>query len=215
MKAPAESFQIQNLTTEQFVAICREQGLKCTSQREAVFDALQKAIGHPTVDEIWLTVRQQIQTVTRETVYRILNEFAVIGLIGRLDALAAARYDTCTAPHAHFICERCGVVIDYPLPKSLKLPVGMPADPSHVELRVTGLCETCRAQEMALNEKEHAKMCAWDRRSGSAVTAVRFSRAPKRRRSAPCVITRVHTSSWKPITSDEGVGARFLGDNQI
>ena len=44
----------------------------------------------------------------RDSVYRILNDFATIGLIARLDALSAERYDTCRGPHAHFICEVCG-----------------------------------------------------------------------------------------------------------
>ncbi len=127
----------------EFPDFCRCHGLKCTIQREAVFEMLLQHVGHPSVDEVWMSVRQKVPSITRESVYRILNEFATIGLVARLDALASARYDICTAPHAHFICEKCGKVIDYPLPSHLKLPADMPGERRHIELRVTGLCEAC------------------------------------------------------------------------
>ncbi len=138
---------IRHVTAAEFPAFCRGRGLKCTAQRAAVFAAVQSHSGHPSVDEIWSEVRRTVRTITRESVYRILNEFAEFGLVGRLDALAAARYDCSTAPHAHFICARCGAVADYPMPAGLKLPTGMPSDRRLVELRVTGICEACRAAE--------------------------------------------------------------------
>lgn len=127
-----------------FLAFCREHGLKCTVQRLSVFRFLHKTMGHPSVDETLLKVRKAVPTITRDSVYRILNEFAELGLIARLDALSAARYDTFVAPHAHFICEVCGSVIDYPLPKELELPSGMPRERHHLELRVTGVCDDCQ-----------------------------------------------------------------------
>jgi Fur family peroxide stress response transcriptional regulator len=133
----------KELTTNTFPAFCREHGLKCTAQRLAVFAALRGAMGHPSVDEIWATVKKTVPTVTRDSVYRILNDFAAIGLIGRLDALSAARYDTRLGPHAHFICEVCGSVTDYSLPAALPIPGGMPREQHHLELRVTGVCDNC------------------------------------------------------------------------
>jgi len=131
------------LTEDAFPAYCRAHGLKCTAQRLAVFSVLRGAKGHPSVDEVWSTVRKAIPTVTRESVYRILNEFSEIGLAVRLDALSSARYDTWLVPHAHFICERCGCVVDYALDRPLVLPPEMPAERHHLELRVTGLCTKC------------------------------------------------------------------------
>jgi len=133
----------KELTREAFPAFCRAHGLKCTAQRMAVFDAVRLSTRHPSVDETWETVKKQIVTITRDSVYRILNEFAALGLLTRLDALSAARYDTWMGPHAHFICEACGAIVDYPLPEGLSLPTGMPRERHHIELRVSGLCGKC------------------------------------------------------------------------
>jgi len=133
----------KELTIEAFPAFCREHGLKCTAQRLAVFAAVRASRSHPSVNETLERVRKTLPTVTRDSVYRILNEFSAQGLLTRMDALSAARYDTRLGPHAHFICEVCGCVTDYPLPEGLSLPKGMPKDRRHVELRVTGICEKC------------------------------------------------------------------------
>ena len=135
---------IEQLTVETFPAFCRARGLKCTAQRLAVFAAVKRAMGcHPSVDGVWADVKGSIPTVTRESVYRILNEFSSVGLIARLDALSSARYDTSTGPHAHFICEVCGDVMDHALPDGITPPGGVPGEWRHLELRVTGVCGKC------------------------------------------------------------------------
>ncbi|MGN0832947.1 MAG: Fur family transcriptional regulator [Kiritimatiellia bacterium] len=134
----------EGLTVGEFPAFCRAHGLKCTAQRMAVFAAVRRARNHPSVDEAWERAKRRVPTLTRTSVYRILNELSELGLLTRLDALSAARYDTCLGPHAHFICEACGAITDYPLPAGLNLPAGMPAERRHLELRVSGLCDRCR-----------------------------------------------------------------------
>lgn len=134
---------IKEMNQDAFPAFCREHGFKCTAQRMAVFASVRAAIGHPSVDETWVSVKRVLPTITRESVYRILNEFASVDLIGRLDSLASARYDTNAKPHAHFICERCGCIIDYPMPEGIALPAGVNGESHHLELRITGICESC------------------------------------------------------------------------
>ena len=132
-----------DISSEDFPAFCREHGLKCTVQRLAVFNALRLSRRHPSVDETLAKVRKRVPTVTRDSVYRILNEFAELGIVTRLDALSAARYDTILGPHAHFICEMCGSITDYPLSAEQPIPEGMPSERHHLELRVTGVCDKC------------------------------------------------------------------------
>ena len=67
---------IRDLSSASFPAYCRAHGLKCTAQRLVVFNVLHKDNTHPSVDDVWHTVRAQLPTITRESVYRILNEFA-------------------------------------------------------------------------------------------------------------------------------------------
>jgi len=133
-----------DVTMEAFPDFCRAHGMKCTAQRHAVFAAIRESTSHPSVDETWERVKKVVPTVTRDSVYRILNEFSSVGLISRMDALNAARYDTWMGPHAHFICDVCGAVTDYPMPDGIAIPEGVPVDRRHLELRITGVCDACK-----------------------------------------------------------------------
>jgi len=137
----------KDITGDAFPAFCREHGLKCTAQRLAVFNTVRLSRKHPSVDETLAAVRNVVPTVTRDSVYRILNEFAELGVITRLDSLSSARYDTDLRPHAPFICEVCGSITDYPLPAEQPIPEGMPRERHHLELRVTGVCDKCRMRK--------------------------------------------------------------------
>lgn len=92
-------------THAEFRNICRKTGWKCTSQRLAVYGFLRGNHTHPDVDTVWGAVRNSLPTITRESVYRILNEFSEAGVIGRLDHIDNARYDSRVDAHGHLICE--------------------------------------------------------------------------------------------------------------
>ena len=128
-----------------FKAICKNNGWKCTSQRLAVYKFVHENYSHPSVDDVWHNVRETLPAVTRESVYRILNELSERNVIQRLDHLESARYDSITEPQGHFICEICGEITDFTFPEA-----ALPATDSscgevrHVELRLSGICEKCR-----------------------------------------------------------------------
>ena len=103
---------MQATRQQEFSKICRDAGWKCTSQRMAVYEFLQNNLTHPDVDTVWRAVRGTLPTVTRESIYRILNEFSEKGMIRRLDQIENARYDSRTDAHGHFICQRCGKISD-------------------------------------------------------------------------------------------------------
>lgn len=93
------------------------------------------------VDETWQAVRNEIPSITRESVFRILCEFASHGLVARLDSLSSARFDSNPKPHGHFICEECGAIIDFALPEGFSIsPELKGATVSTLEVRMTGLC---------------------------------------------------------------------------
>ncbi len=127
-----------------FKEICRANHWRSTPQRLAIYGFVCDNLTHPGVDEVWEEVKQSLPAVTRESVYRILNEFAQAGIIQRLDHIASARYDSQTAPHGHFICEGCGEITDFSFPDGTALPVH-PAAGSvrHIELRISGICDKC------------------------------------------------------------------------
>ena len=128
-----------------FRAICRNNGWKCTSQRLAVYEFVHGNYSHPSVDDVWAHVKQILPSVTRESIYRILNELSEKGIIQRLDHLESARYDSRIGQQGHFICEICGEITDFAFPDSALHSTDSPCgEVRHIELRLSGICEKCR-----------------------------------------------------------------------
>jgi len=128
-----------------FQVICRRNRWRCTAQRLAVFDFVHENYEHPDVDEVWKHVKAGLPTVTRESVYRILNEFSSRGIVRRLDLIERARYDGQVRPHGHFLCTHCGVIQDFAMPDSVAVPQNaFSGEVEHLELRVTGVCDRCK-----------------------------------------------------------------------
>ena len=83
-----------------------------TVQKDIVYAALCALHNHPTADAVWGEVQRQHPTISRGTVYRVLNAMAEQGKILRLSADGADHYDHQTHRHHHVQCSRCGRVDD-------------------------------------------------------------------------------------------------------
>lgn len=139
---------------KKFAAVCKERSWRRTPQRLAVYEYVHENYTHPSVDQVWETVRKQLPAVSRESIYRILNEFADAGIINRLDRIENARYDARTGPHGHFFCVCCEKIIDFPLSGKVELPPEFVDDEiSHIELRLSGICPECRQKREKGSEK--------------------------------------------------------------
>ncbi len=98
---------------EALVERFREDGLKVTPQRQAVFSALHGDLTHPTAEVIWDRVRLQMPTVSRRTVYQVLNDLVSLGEV-QIVAVdnGPTRFDPNVELHDHFVCSTCARVID-------------------------------------------------------------------------------------------------------
>lgn len=88
---------------------------RTTRQLAAVHDALAASCDHPTADQIFRRVRRLLPRVSLGTVYRNLDKLREQGRLRvvRLEG-GEAHYDAVTDAHDHFVCERCGIVVDLP-----------------------------------------------------------------------------------------------------
>lgn len=141
-----------------FAALCREHNWKRTSQRRAVFSCLCGNREHPSVEAVWRRVRATLPDVSLDSVYRILDDFAGVGVIRRLEGARVIRYDADTRPHGHFVCGRCGRMEDFACPEpgaaaALCRDFGRVES---VELTVHGVCGHCLAAE----KKELSQSCS-------------------------------------------------------
>ena len=88
-------------------------GLKYRRQREAILNFLITRNDHPTADVVYENVRKEFPNISLGTVYRNLTLLSDMGELLRLrvgDGMD--HFDATTEPHYHFICDKCGRVID-------------------------------------------------------------------------------------------------------
>lgn len=93
--------------------VLREHGLQVTPQRLAVLQAVQSQ-PHTTADAVADTAREQIGSISKQSVYDALAALVDAGIIRRIEpAGSAARYETRVGDnHHHLVCRVCGAIID-------------------------------------------------------------------------------------------------------
>jgi len=90
-------------------------GQRFTAQRAAVYRYLANTEVHPTADEVFLAVREEVPGISLATVYKSLETLVGCGLAVKLTyADQSSRYDGRTDPHHHARCLACGSVTDLP-----------------------------------------------------------------------------------------------------
>ena len=87
--------------------------LKYSRQRESIKENLMHRCDHPTADMIYSDIRKVYPNISLGTVYRNLSLLSDLGEIRKLvTSDGAVRFDADTSPHNHFICRKCGAVLD-------------------------------------------------------------------------------------------------------
>ena len=82
-------------------------------QREQIIEFLKGRKDHPTADMVYSNVRMQNPNISLGTVYRNLTLLSESGEINRLNiGDGVDHFDADTSPHYHFICQKCGCVLD-------------------------------------------------------------------------------------------------------
>jgi Fe2+ or Zn2+ uptake regulation protein len=91
----------------------REQGLQVTAQRLAVMRAVS-AQPHCTADDVARMAREEIGTISRQSVYDTLSLLVDGGLVRRIQPIGSpARFeDRVGDNHHHLVCRSCGDLVD-------------------------------------------------------------------------------------------------------
>ena len=129
-------------------AACRAAGARVTHQRREVLRAVVESDGHPDAQSVLQRVREQMPTISFDTVYRTLSFLEEHDLISRVHASGErARFDGNDRPHHHFICTKCGRITDFEskVVDEMTLPerarkLGTIASR---QLQVYGICRDC------------------------------------------------------------------------
>jgi len=135
----------------------KEAGLRVTSPRIAVLEALDEADGHVTADQVRRAVLVRLGSVSVQTIYDILAALTAAGLVRCLETPGhPARFETRVGDnHHHFICRNCGRTIDVdcavgemPCLTPRALPTGFRAD--EAEVTYWGTCSDCQHSDIGV-----------------------------------------------------------------
>ena len=108
---------------DRLFAAHREGGLPVTTQRLAVFEVILGRTDHPTAEQLYRAVRNQLPQISRMTVHRILGTFVSLGIVAKTcHPGSAARFDPKLHQHHHLVCLKCGRIIDVEDPRLNQLP---------------------------------------------------------------------------------------------
>jgi Fur family peroxide stress response transcriptional regulator len=141
---------VGRFSTSQAVAAFRAQDRNITAQRMAVFQALERAEGHPTAEGLHGRIRRTVPGLALKTVYAILHELAELRLVAPLPLPGGAtHWEQNTTPHGHLVCDLCRRVVDLPVDPTVLMPLVRQAargfDVRSASLIVHGRCERCAA----------------------------------------------------------------------
>jgi len=119
-------------------------------QRERILQLLQSTGTHPTAAWLFERMKKDFPHLSLGTVYRNLGILTEQGRVRRISAGSSFdRLDANTSPHAHFICDRCGAIIDLDEPDvglGQDVGQGLGLVVERRELRLYGLCGRCAAK---------------------------------------------------------------------
>ena len=119
-----------------------DSGLRSTPQRELVYSVLLAKRDHPTADQVFTRVKEELPGISLATVYNCLETLVSCRLVKQVNLeREPTRYCPNLHPHAHFHDETTGATHDIDLPPSIfsklraVLPPGYDAEGVEITFR--------------------------------------------------------------------------------
>jgi Fur family ferric uptake transcriptional regulator len=130
------------------IGAIRAAGGRVTPAKRLLLEIFAANTGHLSVEALTDLVQVSNPEVASSTVYRIVEELEVVGIVEHSHAgKGPATYHLRAAAHGHLICHVCGIMIEAPpsfygqLVAEAKHAFGFEVDPHH--FAVLGTCEDC------------------------------------------------------------------------
>ena len=130
---------------EKYVTILKQNQLKITPQRLAIMKYLDENRTHPTADRIYIDLKEKNPALSKTTVYNSVETLKEHDIIQSLTISGSeSRYDFENKMHHHFLCKKCGTIIDI----GIKCPnIGKIIESGHnveeVHGYFKGICKKC------------------------------------------------------------------------
>lgn len=139
---------MKNMTIQEIKEHLVNNGMKASLPRVKIYEYLITYKSHPTVDEIFNSLNEELLTLSKTTVYNTLNLLVENNLaIQILIEDNEVRYDADVSNHGHFKCLKCEKVYDF----NYNMPEHLIDDiegfiPEEYHLYIKGICKTCKGK---------------------------------------------------------------------
>ncbi len=135
---------------ESFIKKCKDNNLKITPQRVAIYKILEGSTAHPCADQIHRELSGEFPSISLDTVNRTLMTFTKIGIISVVEGHGdPRRFDPNLGDHHHFYCRECRKIFDFHCSDldGMSHPKDLPENFTITEKRIclTGICDQCKA----------------------------------------------------------------------
>jgi Fur family peroxide stress response transcriptional regulator len=138
---------------QEMVSKLKADGKRLTPQRLAVLKTLAVSKNHPSVEDIYNSLKEDFPTMSIATVYKTVALLKEEGELQELNfGTAGSRYDgNKPFPHPHLVCMNCDTIIDLdslPLEQMIAA-VGKETGAKilHHRLDFFGICPSCKGKE--------------------------------------------------------------------
>ncbi|WP_312815110.1 Fur family transcriptional regulator [Sedimentibacter sp.] len=99
---------------ESLIDELKNKKIRLSHQRLKVLEYLTTNYNHPTADQIYNGLHDEVPTLSKTTVYNTLNSLIDAGLVRAISIEDnEVRYDINTHNHGHFKCESCKNIFDF------------------------------------------------------------------------------------------------------
>ncbi len=127
------------------------QGKRMTKQRGIIFNLIKKNAGkHHHVMDLYNLAKKKDPKINLSTLYRTLNEFKKANIVEELHLEEEHHHYEIKAEtqHQHFVCEKCGAVSEFALPKEQRIERELEKangfQIKSMKMIASGLCKKCQ-----------------------------------------------------------------------
>ena len=122
-----------------------EKGIKPSYQRVKILERLLADKSHPTVNDMYADLIDEIPSLSKTTVYNTLNIFVENEIVKSFSIDGnESRYDLNSHSHGHFICLSCKSIYDFDIDNSeIKVNNLEGFEMLQSEITIRGICKLC------------------------------------------------------------------------
>jgi len=130
---------------QDYIQILKQAEISPSQQRIKILEYLHNNHIHPTADNIYQTLKDDMPTLSKTTVYNTLKKLVNHDILVELNLFEnEIRYEYNTCPHIHLRCIKCNNIID--IDRKFDLYVNSMLDGHKIiqhQVSLKGICKDC------------------------------------------------------------------------